>query len=149
MARAFRLAGLLRVRALQEEQAAARLAEANADKLRAIQRRAETERMLAVEGFMGDLDPAGWHAAVASRSALSVLSADAASAVAAAEEVVEERTDEWSEARTRTRTLDRLAQRHRDEVEAEDLRAEQAHLDEVAARARATAEADESGVMSP
>lgn len=134
MARPFRLAGLLRVRALQEEQAAAALAEANAERLRAIQRRAETERMLSAHALPMVTDEGGWRAAVARRVALATLSRDAAAAEEHATSLAEARTREWSEARTRTRALDKLAERHRAEVGAEELAAEQQDLDEAARR---------------
>ncbi|WP_026551957.1 flagellar FliJ family protein [Arthrobacter sp. H20] len=135
MARAFPLAGLLRLRRIHQDQAAGELAAANA----AVRAR-EADR----GATMGFLD----------RSLSRVDSAQALSAVAAARassrsmlrelEALETRSRadldraqaEFSAARARTISLEKLEERHTAAVQVEDLRTEQLVLDEIATNAR-------------
>ncbi|WP_298462459.1 flagellar export protein FliJ [uncultured Cellulomonas sp.] len=134
MERAFRLAGLLRLRTLQEEQAAAALAAAHAGLQRADAARRATLAGLAGHAMPATGDAGAWRVATTGRAALTHLLADAAIAVDQAGERVTEHTADWSAARSRTVGLEKLHDQHRTAVLAEDARAEQHALDEVAAR---------------
>ncbi len=138
MAKGFPLAGLLRLRHLQEDQAAAELARANADRRRADKRRRDTENMLAGTVLPEQGDELAWQAAIAGRAAMTGLVGEATAALAEAGSRVDGATAEWSQARTRATTLDKLFDRHVLVVRAEELRVEQLVLDEAAARGHAT-----------
>jgi flagellar FliJ protein len=134
MDRRFRLAGLLRLRTLQEEQAAATLAVANAATARARDDRDAADSYLAGHAFPTYADPAMWQASLAARVSLAGLVEEAGATLAVAERRAEIATADWSAARTQVATVDKLAERHAAAVQAEDERAEQLHLDEVAGR---------------
>ncbi|VTR77541.1 flagellar export protein FliJ [Cellulomonas hominis] len=134
MSRAFRLAGLLRLRSLAEEQAAARLAGASSVRDAAVARRRATESMLGDAEFPVDMDVLGMRAVVASRMALSALLVDQRARVSVTQDAVDAANAEWSAARTRTRTLETLEEKHEAVVRVEEQRAEQIVLDEVAGR---------------
>lgn len=134
MAAAFRLAGLLRLRRLQEDQAAAVLARANAERQDAVDHRDETAEMLAGTIFPAHGDELVWRAAVAGRASLTGLTMEATAALAAVEARVDQATGEWSAARTRATTLSKLEERHEVLVRAEEEAAEQLVLDEAASR---------------
>ncbi|MFI2753207.1 flagellar export protein FliJ [Cellulomonas sp. P22] len=136
MSRPFRLAGLLRLRTLAEDQAAVELARAVRQRDAAEDRRHETETVLGSASLPARSDELHWRAAVASRAALSGLLVEHSHAVVAAQAVVVDSEGLWSQARTATRTLEKLEERHDTEVRAEEARAEQAVLDEVAGRMR-------------
>ncbi len=134
MERAFRLAGLLRLRELQEDQAAARLAAANAVLREAERRRADTLTALVRHALPDAADSGAWRLSVTGRASLAHLLADAGVAVADAGVRVGEHTADWSAARSRSVGLEKLRDKHREEVALEDGRAEQLALDEVASR---------------
>ncbi|WP_159798816.1 flagellar FliJ family protein [Puerhibacterium puerhi] len=134
MNRTFPLAGLLRVREVEEDRAAGELARAQRD------RAAADERVEAVRAELQGQDPrpandAAWQAMVAGRAALSALLSESIAARQAAEQQVRGREQDWTAARTRTRAVARLAERHAERVTAAERKAEQAGLDEIAARA--------------
>lgn len=131
MARGFSLAGLLRVRGIAEDRAAGALAAAHRDENAARQRAAETARMLGEAGAAAPPDTAAFRASVAARMALSGLLTEAKADVVVASDRTERRTGEWSVARQATRSVERLAERHDEEVRAEEEHAEQIVLDEV------------------
>ncbi|MCL2091190.1 MAG: flagellar FliJ family protein [Micrococcales bacterium] len=131
MARGFALAGLLRVRGIVEDKAAGALAAAHRDENAARQRAAETARMLGEAGAVAPPDTAAFRASVAARMALSGLLTEAKADVVVAADRTVQRTGEWSEARQATRCVERLAERHDEEVRAEAAHAEQIVLDEV------------------
>ncbi len=137
MSRAFRLAGLLRLRSLAEEQAAAELAGRTRGRDAALARSRATEHALGDATFPAATDSVGVQAVVASRLALSALLVDQRARVAVLQEAVEQADTAWAEARTRTRTLEKLQDKHEVAVRAEEQRAEQLVLDEVAGRRRA------------
>lgn len=133
MNRTFPLAGLLRVREVEEDLAAGELARAQRE------RTAAEERVEAVRAELQgqDLRPANdaaWQAMVAGRAALSALLSESIAARQAADQQVRGREQEWTAARARTRAVERLAERHTDRVSAAERKAEQAGLDEIAAR---------------
>ena len=138
MERAFRLAGLLRLRELQEEQAAAQLAASNASLQRAHRYREATLTALTGHTLPAAADPHAWRAAVAGRAVLRDRLADAGADVAQAAELVVADTASWAAARSRSVGLEKLHDKHRALVGAEDARAEQHALDEVAARTART-----------
>jgi len=136
MTKAFRLGGLLRYRRLQEDQASATLARANAS------RRTHAQRLAAVRGELseGDADistvtalKAAAAARATSRSLLlelqtlgAVIEADAHSAQAA-----------LVEAKTAASSLEKLAEQHQKNREDAELLDEQKFLDELALTRRA------------
>jgi flagellar FliJ protein len=133
MNRTFPLAGLLRVREVEEDRAAGELARAQRE------RAAADERVEAVRAELQRQDPrpandAAWQAMVAGRAALSALLSESIAAKQAAEQQVRGREQDWTAARARTRAVERLAERHADRVTAAERKAEQAGLDEIAAR---------------
>ena len=135
---AFRLAGLLRFRKLQEDQAAADLASANASRRRAEARRATATRELIGHEFQTDLDVSVFRAAVASRAALRSFATEASVAVEVAATEVQQQELVWSDARKRSVPLEKLSERHAERASVEDLRVEQLALDEIAGRGPTT-----------
>ncbi|GEO34479.1 flagellar FliJ family protein [Cellulomonas aerilata] len=134
MERAFRLAGLLRLRELQEDQAAARLAASHAALRAAEQRRRDTLASLVGHTVPETAGSREWRLALTGRAALAHLVADAGVAVADAGYRVGEDTADWSAARGRSVGLEKLRDKHREAVAVEDGRAEQIALDEIASR---------------
>lgn len=130
----FPLAGLLRLRRLQEEQAAAELARAHAARRAAQLRREATEDLLAGTAMPHRGSEMDWRAAVAARAALTGLVGEATLATRALDDGVGDAHRAWSAARTVTTTLDKLAERHEAAARAEAERLEQLVLDEAAAR---------------
>lgn len=137
MERQFRLAGLLRLRRLEEERAAAELAVANAQKRAAERRRDELSTLMGGSSMPARSGAPEWQAAVAARAALTGMVDEADIAVAVAVRRGEIVAAEWTGARTRVAMIDKLAERHEALVRAEDERAEQLLLDEAASRRRA------------
>ncbi|WP_062382517.1 flagellar export protein FliJ [Demequina iriomotensis] len=148
MSRRFPLAGLLRTRALAEEQAAADLARANRarDEAATAVRTARTQlaglefRDPRLQGEEDGSDLArSWSAMVAARASLAARVQELQTALAVAEARADGASETWNRARTQASMIERLRDRHEDEVVAEELRAEQVVLDEAALR-RATEE---------
>lgn len=135
---AFRLTGLLRLRRLEEERAAAVLAQANAERTQARRRRDEDVDRLTTTS----LDERDFTIAVAGRAALFGLYAESTAYLALATERAERAGIEWSGARTAVRMIDKLAERHAATEETEQLRAEQLLLDETAIRQALTTEGE-------
>lgn len=134
MERAFRLAGLIRLRSLQEDQAAGALAVSNGVLRTAQRNRHATLATLACHTMPALADVSAWRTSVTARGALTHLLADAAIEVRDAGERVAADAALWSAARSRSAALEKLHDKHRALVHAEDERAEQHALDEVAAR---------------
>ncbi|WP_372594390.1 flagellar FliJ family protein [Actinotalea sp.] len=134
MTRDFRLSGLLRLRRLQEEQAAAALSEANSRTAHAHEEHQAFRAVMSSTLFPTHGDPNEWRAAVADRAAMSAIVGEAAIAVQVTARRAEIAAAEWTAARTTVATLDKLADRHEVLVRAEDERAEQLVLDEAASR---------------
>jgi flagellar protein FliJ len=134
MSRGFRLSSLLRARQAQEDVAKSAVSRARAAK--------EAARDAAAAGEVAlhstSLPPAGTaHAVVAALAAQRAMAAG----LAAAQQVVldlerhhAERLDGLAVAATRRRAVERLAERHAEDVQRADLAAEQRALDEIAAR---------------
>ncbi len=136
MDQTFRLAGLLRLRRLQEERAAAGLAAANAATREAEDERDELTTLMAGTIFPRHTDENAWRCAVAARASLTALVGEATVAVDVAVRRGEIAAEDWTAARTRVAMLDKLAERHEALVRSEEDRTEQQLLDEVASRRR-------------
>lgn len=135
MSNLFRLAGLLRLRKLQEESVRAELARTRAV---AVQRRREEQRVRAVLGESA-VDAASAEAVqsiAAARASSSSMLGELDALLARDEEAVASAAAAHAEARGHTRRLEKLEERHDARVRAESLRAEQLALDEHAGRAR-------------
>lgn len=143
MERRFRLAGLLRLRKLQEEQAAAELGRANARRQRAEHTAEKAGRDLADHAFEPATELPVWRATVAARSALRQNVLLAGAAVNAAQQDVTQKEADWRASRVQAVPLEKLEEKHDKRVAAEDLRLEQIQLDEAATR-RATAQPTQS-----
>lgn len=144
----FQLAGLMRVRELQEERAAADLAEANRVKLEATRRAEAINETLAVQSFPGlahsnaydahtealtSYSP-NWQAIVAARAAVAAMLRESIEALSVASDNAEMATKQWAQAKTKAAMIDKLKARHEGQLEAEGLREEQLTLDEAALR---------------
>ena len=140
----FRLAGLVRLREVQEQQAGAELA------LRRTEREQVTERRNRAESDLDDAvlpqqgDAGTWQAAVAARVAATSAAQDAKVADHLARDQEDLAQQEWNQARSRSIVLDKLAQRHHDSEYHELLRTEQLRLDEIAARQSAWDEREQA-----
>ncbi|WAP51668.1 flagellar FliJ family protein [Arthrobacter sp. ATA002] len=134
MNRTFPLAGLLRLRRLQEEAAAGKLAAANARVRETSAEHAGVYQAL-TESPLAATDSATLHAVSAARASSRAMLADLAAlgsrhaAEAAAAQAA------FSAARAESVGLEKLEARHAGVVAAEDLRAEQTVLDELAGTA--------------
>ena len=144
MTRAFPLAGLLRLRALAEDQAAAELALARREQAAAERRARDTAERLSGSVVPACGDRLAWHAAVAGRVALGALLVERRTEAVGAEAVTEHRAQVWTDARQQVRALERLEERHDEAERAEAARAEQRVLDEVAGRRASTGRTEES-----
>ncbi|HEY8722015.1 flagellar export protein FliJ [Pengzhenrongella sp.] len=148
MERAFRLAGLLRLRRLQEDQAAARLASANAA-LRSAQAHRDARAVALADALLPDGDQRAFGRAVVGRTALRFLLVEAIELAAGAREVAQVSTTQWQATRSRSVGLEKLEDKHVLLVRYEDDRTEQIVLDEIAgsgaARARRVAQASGGG----
>lgn len=143
MSRQFRLASLLRVRKLQEDEAASRLANANRDVSEARERTARASARLAGSTLDGSVPVGVWHAITASRAAMRRELEDAQSLVSVSCATRDDAERAWLEARGRVRTFERLEEQHDAQVAADELAEEQKALDEAAGRRPATHEQEE------
>ena len=131
MARAFSLLGLLRLRHAQQDQAAGRLAEAN-DRLRdAADRRLAAKRTLD-DGPAQVTDAAMLSAIAASRASSRAMLAELDAVAARRRAEADEAQTAFEAARRAASGLEKLEAAHAVEAAAEDLRTEQAALDEIA-----------------
>lgn len=148
MTKRFHLAGLMRVRELQEERAAAQLAEANRIKLAAAKLADSANESLAGQSFP-DLAHANaydahaesleaysptWQAVVAARASVAAMLRESTQALSVAAAQADTAAEQWADAKMRAAMIDKLKVRHDREIEAEDLREEQIALDETALR---------------
>ena len=131
MNREFSLAGLLRLRQIQQDQAATGLARARSRSNSVRAREAAARRDLGATD-----DPisssASLRAIAAARSSSHSMLADLQSLGRIAETEEADARSEFIAARTRSVGLEKLQVRHNAEVTTEDLRAEQSALDEIA-----------------
>ena len=148
MSRKFRLAALLRLRKLQEDQAAADLGTATRESESARSRRERAVKDLTAQTLTGLSDMTTWRAAAAARSAFSQNVTLLSAVVATTAEAVRAREADWVTARIRAVPLEKLEERHGERVAIEDLRTEQLELDEAASRGAHTSDDDTSGEPS-
>ena len=131
MARAFPLAGLLRLRHSQEDQAAAALAAANTSSRDAKARR----QSVRIEASMTESEPvslAALSAIAAARASSRSMLADLDVLCQIRDEAAITAQSEFMAARTRSVGLEKLSDRHHTEWTAGQMKAEQGALDEIA-----------------
>ena len=146
MARAFSLIGLLRLRHAQQDQAAGRLAEANERLRDAADRRVAARRTLD-DGPAQVTDAAMLSALAASRASSRGMLAELDAVAARRRADAEQAQAEFAAARRAAIGLEKLEAAHAVEAAAEDLRTEQAALDEIAGQSWRT-RAAEAGVAA-
>ncbi|WP_426184690.1 flagellar FliJ family protein [Microbacterium sp. TWP3-1-2b2] len=139
MTRGFSLAGLLRVRQIQERAAAQRLSRAVIDARHTEARDRHLRSALAGEGTDA-VDVRSLAALAAARSAGRSMLADLTALAEVQSQSVDEARAEHAEARRAMRGLDRLAEAHAVRARTDELRVEQAELDEIASRSRTEGE---------
>lgn len=133
MTRSFSLAGLLRVREIQERAAAQRLSRAVLDARHTEARDRSLRAHLSGAGSEA-VDVRSLAALAAARVAGRTLLSDLTVLAELQEQTVDQARAEHSEARRAMRGLDRLAQAHAVRVRTAELHAEQAELDEIGSR---------------
>lgn len=131
MSRMFPLAGLLRLRQVQEERAASDLAAANAH---ARELRARQARM---RGALGETSASPTsttvlYAVAAARASSRSMLAELDALDGEHQPVLDEANEVFAQARARSIGLEKLAGRHREQQADEELHAEQAAIDEMA-----------------
>jgi flagellar FliJ protein len=134
MARAFRLAGLLRLRQVQQEQAASDLASANA---RAHANAMQQNRARAALGGVS-AEPTSsvvLYAIAAARSSSRSMLAELEAVEFRTRAQVDEAAASYAEARTRSLGLEKLEARHAATEADADLAAQQAAVDEISSTA--------------
>lgn len=131
MGRDFSLAGLLRLRHIQEEQAASDLAAANARLRENFNRRTRTREALG-DSNTSVTNTAALLAVAAARSSTRSMLAELEAAGQERAGEVAEAQDAFQSARAQSIGLEKLEGKHREAVAAEDLRLEQGVLDEIA-----------------
>ena len=137
----FSLAGLLRIRGLEEQQAAAELAAANRALDAARARRSRTRSSLA--GVSPDaVDAATLSALVAARASGHILLSELSSLHDRAARDAADARSAHTGARVNALSLEKLHTRHVKTETARELRAEQSALDEIAIQGWRTAQED-------
>lgn len=131
MPRRFNLAGLLRLRHMQEDSAAAALAAANGRMSRG------SSRSSAVRAALGESETevstaAGMAAMAASRASSVSMLADLRIMTQLDAEAVQQAEADFMAARAKSKGLEKLHEKHQDNVAADDLAAEQIAVDEIA-----------------
>lgn len=134
MTRAFPLAGLLRLRKLQEESAAAKLAAANASLRETTKIQAQAYQSLA-ESSTAATDSVTLYALAAARASSRAMLSDLAALGTRRSADADTAQAAFHSARADSVGLEKLEARHKVEAAAEDLRAEQTVLDELAGTA--------------
>lgn len=131
MARAFRLAGLLRLRQVQEEQAASDLSAANS---RARENAARQNRARAALGGVGAEATSSnvLYAIAAARSSSRSMLAELEAVDQRNQEAVTAAAAAYAAARARSLGLEKLEARHIETRNADDVAAQQAVVDEIA-----------------
>lgn len=142
MADKFRLAGLLRFRKLQEDQAAGELGRANAQAQRARDTARRAAEALGQHTTPDSVNVTAWQAGIASRAALRTEVDVANALVATAQREVDERDALWRAAHARSVPLEKLEERHEEAAAQAELAADQLVIDEAAGRARPAQDVD-------
>jgi flagellar protein FliJ len=135
----FKLAGLLRVRAVQEEQARRDLGASQVRLQRATDQLRQRHEALAAAGGPSGGSASVFLAAVASRSSMAASVSHAAALLQATEGELSYARDQWLHARVRARAVERLAERHAADEQVAAGRAEQAFNDDLAGARHAAA----------
>ena len=135
MTQTFRLAGLLRLRQLEQDEAAGDLAAANARVAETAHRQAKARTDLETTGSE-PTSPETLAAIAASRAAARMLLADLETLERTRRESAEQAQAAFSTARARSIGLEKLEAKHTVREAAADLRAEQLFLDELTSSAR-------------
>ena len=130
----FRLAGLMKVRKLEEDQAAAELARRTIAAQVAATRRESSLSALTTQYLPDQSDARSWQVSVAARAAASAALTDARAAERSASHAEDGARLAWNGAHTATSVLSKLEHRHVVEQTREELEAEQKVLDEIAQR---------------
>ncbi|MEV7618584.1 hypothetical protein AB0N59_00435 [Microbacterium sp. NPDC089321] len=133
MTRSFSLAGLLRVRSIQERAAAQELSRAVIEENQTRARERHLRAALAATDSDA-VDVRSLAAMAAARVAGRSMLADLESLAQAQRQAVDDAQSAHSDARREVRGLDRLAAAHAARAQADALRAEQHELDEIALR---------------
>ncbi|MHA6669647.1 flagellar export protein FliJ [Homoserinimonas sp. A447] len=131
MARMFPLAGLLRLRQVQEEQAASDLAVANARAREIRSRQSRARDLLGASGAEAASSTVLYAVAAARASSRSML-AELDALDGEHQPVLDQANEAFAEARARSIGLEKLAGRHQVKQTEEELHAEQAAIDEMA-----------------
>ena len=126
----FRLVGLLRVRTLREDRAAAELALLQARAANASRRASDHQRVVSGAAAAASGSTATFLASVAARTAEVSALTEALALQSQAQSDVVVGQDSWLAARNRTRVVQRLAERHEDEQRRARDRSEQHEADE-------------------
>jgi flagellar FliJ protein len=131
MARMFPLAGLLRLRQIQEEQAASDLAVANARAREIRSRQSHARDSLGASNSEAASTTVLYAVAAARASSRSML-AELESLSCEHQPVLDQASEAFADARARSIGLEKLAGRHLRQQTEEELHAEQAAIDEMA-----------------
>lgn len=131
MARMFPLAGLLRLRQIQEEQAASDLAIANA-RAREISARQRQARSSLASSSSDVASPTVLYAVAAARASSRSMLAELDALDCEHQPTLDRANQDFTEARARSIGLEKLAGRHHEQLTAEELHAEQTAIDEIA-----------------
>ncbi|PPL15260.1 hypothetical protein GY24_14640 [Microterricola pindariensis] len=134
MTRAFALDGLLRLRRLEQDEAAGSLAAANAGRHESAAREAAARAGLGESLATPDTLDA-LHGIAAARASARSMVAELGAVTLERQRRAEEAQQEYSAARRNTLSLEKLAARHAETVAGEELHAEQIVLDELAGTA--------------
>jgi len=131
MSRQFTLAGLLRLRHMQQDQAAANLATANR------RHSASSSRRAAARAELGESDAevstaAGLQGMAAARASSQSMLADLQTMVQLDHDQAEQARAVFTAARINTKGLEKLSEKHAAQVADEELAAEQVAVDEMA-----------------
>src|SRR5690606_17012875 len=131
MSRMFPLAGLLRLRQIQEEQAASDLAVANA-RARELRSRKGRMRDALGESSAAPTSTSVLYAVAAARASSRSMLAELDALDSEHQPVLDQANEVFAQARARSIGLEKLAGRHQERQADEDLHAEQAAIDEMA-----------------
>jgi flagellar protein FliJ len=127
----FRLAALLRLRTMQEDDALAGLGRAQQTLAAAGLASGAAREAVRAAGPAPSGSAAVFLAGAAARAALAVAMSDSAALEDAAGRDVDTARGAWQDARSRSRAVGRLAEKHKEQQQADLARREQAQADEL------------------
>lgn len=128
----FSLAGLLRARTVQEEQARRSLGQAQAHLTAAAGAVQHRRAALVAAGMPTDAHASVFLAGVAARSSIAASVNEAIALRQNSVDGLDQARSDWLQARMRARAIERLAERHREAEQLDVARAEQAASDDLA-----------------